>query len=197
MMGAKKIRNKFLAVRNDLNSRHHRCTSYLQKVMNKVINTHYIKKFGIAFAVSSLFFFQVTAENTTSSNQTPEKKIVSTSTSFSLGVLVSQLFSKEQNTPSSRITVQNITAVSTKNEVLVTWIASNLATGRIYYGTTSPVLIASGTIWVAASKYGNYANSKANIRNLSTSTTYYYRVLLEEASGGKVASEEASFKTKE
>jgi hypothetical protein len=83
----------------------------------------------------------------------------------------------------------------TKNEALITWAASDLATGIIYFDTVSPVTISSSTPRVTASLYGNYAQSKANIRNLTASTTYYYLVVLRLDSDEEVISQEMSFTT--
>lgn len=163
--------------------------------MKKITALYCLKIFGIACTVSSLYLFQVTAESTTSSTKLSENKNVDTFISF--GAWVSQLFSKEQYISDTHLTIENISTMPTKNEVLITWIANDLAVGRVYYDIASPVRIASGTPSVTASKYANYANSKANIRNLSASTTYYYKVLLEESSGGKTFSEELSFRTRE
>lgn len=161
--------------------------------MKKTTTTYRVKKVAMVCMIFSYYLFQVTAESSTSSTHVRENKNLEKA--FSVGAWISQLMTREQY--GSNITVENVVAIPTKNEVLITWNASDIATGRIYYDITSPVHIASGTPWVTASKYANYANSKANIRNLTEGTTYYYKVLLEEASGDKVISEELSFRTKE
>ena len=163
--------------------------------MKKITVTRCVKKIAITYTISSLYLFQVSAQSTTHDIWLPEKK--STGTFISFGTWVTKFFLKEYYTSGVFITIESVAAVSTKNEALITWNASDLASGRIYYDVVSPVVIASGTPWVAASKYANYANSKANIRNLSASTTYYYKVYLEEVSGSKELSREFSFTTKE
>ena len=74
---------------------------------------------------------------------------------------------------------------------------STLNTARVYYDTESPVRIASTTPSVASSVFGNYANSKANIRNLSSSTTYYFKIVTQESSGETGVSKEMTFSTKQ
>lgn len=96
----------------------------------------------------------------------------------------------------STVRITSIVAIPTKHEVLITWNASNLARGKIYYGTSTPVDTNPEATWAAASEFANYGNSKGNIRNLQASTTYYFRVFLEDESGNTTISEEVRFTTK-
>lgn len=91
--------------------------------------------------------------------------------------------------------ISDISATPTDTDVVIKWNANNLALGRIYYSTISPVMIASSTSWVNASSYGNYANSKANIRHMRSHTTYYFKIFVKDSDGNTATSNEASFTT--
>jgi hypothetical protein len=92
------------------------------------------------------------------------------------------------------LTITDIKTYPRGNETLITWIANDMATGQVYYSTSSPVIIASSTTSVNISRYGNYANSKANIRSLAPNTKYYYKIYLQNGLGTAV-SQENSFIT--
>ena len=96
---------------------------------------------------------------------------------------------------SSELTISNVESIPYTTQALVTWIANDLATGRVYYSTSSPVVISSTTPYANASIYGNYANSKANIRFLLPNTKYYFKVVLNDTNGYKIVSREGSFST--
>ncbi len=139
--------------------------------------------------VSSLF-----AQNQNSAVSVSNKNTNQTLFS-SVGGWISSLLSSEILTPIPTLIITDIHASVRKNEVLIIWNASNLAKGRIYYSTMSPVTLGSSTLSVAASEYGNYANSKANVRYLNASTTYFFKILLQDPYGKSVISEESSFTT--
>jgi hypothetical protein len=103
----------------------------------------------------------------------------------------------ETFTPEAFKHISGIRTYPKNNIVLITWVADTLATSQIYYDTTTPVVIASSTLHVAASDYGTYANSKGTIRSLTASTTYYFRIIAEDRYGEVFLSKEMSFMTSE
>ena len=90
----------------------------------------------------------------------------------------------------------DIASVVGKKEATISWNANKLALGRVYYDTGSPLIIGSSTSWFNASNYGNYANSQAVLYRLNAKTTYYFKIVLEDASGNIDISPENSFTTK-
>ena len=111
---------------------------------------------------------------------------------------VSQLFTSDTLTLTSRgsLTSSDIASVVGKKETTISWNANKLALGRVYYDTESPLIIGSSTSWFNASNYGNYANSQATLYRLNAKTTYYFKIVLQDASGEIDISPENSFTTK-
>jgi len=132
------------------------------------------------------------------------QEVESTSTSkqsaYTLfGTWLGKLFAQdslEVVTNSNSITMVDITASTEDTSAVIYWNANKLALGRVYYSTVSPVVVGSSTSWVNASMYGNYANSKANVRYLEPKTTYYYKIMLQDAGGNSSLSSEISMRTK-
>jgi hypothetical protein len=113
-----------------------------------------------------------------------------------LGLWFGQLLNTDTFTTNIALTITEVTSTPTKSEALLTWNASNLADGRVYYDTATPLVISSSTPFVTPSQYGNYANSKATIRFLNANTTYYLKIYLEDNAGNKAVSKELSFTTR-
>lgn len=138
----------------------------------------------------SLYSLQVFAEDTSASTS---KNSETTSPRFSgIESWAYQFLSFNSNTSAN---LTDIESFPRKNDVLITWNVDKLVTGIVYYDTVSPVHISSSTLFVAASVYGTYAQSKANIRYLTASTTYYYKLIIKDASGSEVTSKELHFTT--
>ena len=97
-------------------------------------------------------------------------------------------------TTTNTVLITNVVGTSTsKSKALVTWNSSMLSLGRVYYSTSSPVVIASTTPFVNAS---GFTNGKAVIKNLNASTTYYFKVFTKDFFGNTAVSTESSFRTK-
>lgn len=154
-----------------------------------------VKKITIALVASSLITFQTFAGNGSTSKEGSQAS--KQDTQPSLGTWFTNFFSLDTFTPSGPANITAIQTFPTDNDVLITWAVSTLNTARVYYGTTTPIRIASGTPQVASSAFGNYANSKANIRHLTASTTYYFKIVTKETSGETAESREMSFITQQ
>jgi hypothetical protein len=155
--------------------------------MKKTSITYYISTILI---ISSFCTFQVFAEN--KNTGTSRESEVTFSTFSRIESWAYQLLALNPNT------YVHLTAVESfprKSDVLITWNVDKIATGVIYYDTVSPVSTSSNTPLVAASIYGTYAQSKANIRFLRANTTYYYKIIIKDASGSEVTSNELQFTT--
>lgn len=135
-----------------------------------------------------------TVENTTGENST---YFAGTQTLQTFKLWVSQLFTVRPTLSSlGSITSSDIVSVVGKKDTTISWNANKLALGRVYYATESPLTIGSDTPWFNASNFGNYANSQAILYRLNPNTTYYYKVVLQDASGKTDTSLENSFTTK-
>lgn len=153
-------------------------------------NTSITSCISTTLLLSSLCTFQVFAEdNTASTSRDTETNF------FPFSRIESWAYKLLSFNPNSQIHLTAVESFPRKNDALITWNVDKLVTGIIYYDTISPVSISSTTPWVAASIYGTYAQSKANIRFLTASTTYYYKVIIKDASGSEVISNELHFTT--
>ena len=113
---------------------------------------------------------------------------------FGLRAWINQFFNIENTATTTNATIiTNVTATSTnKNNALITWNSSILSLGRVYYSTSSPVTIASTTPFVNAT---GFTSSKATLKNLTASTTYYFKVFVKDFFGNTNISTESSFRT--
>lgn len=89
----------------------------------------------------------------------------------------------------SQLTVSSITATSAS----ITWMTSELANSKIWYSTSTPLVIAGATPQVSSADL--VLNRTLGISNLSASTTYYYVVASADASGNTATSTENLFVT--
>ncbi len=87
------------------------------------------------------------------------------------------------------IAVSTTTATTSQ----VVWITNELATTKLVYGTSSPILssVASTTVTVS----GLSLVHAVNLANLSTSTTYYFAVMSADNAGNAATSSQVSFST--
>lgn len=76
--------------------------------------------------------------------------------------------------------------------VRISWETNKYATSKIYFSPTKPVATTTGT--VANSSQGGM-NHTVTLKNLATSTTYYYVVAATDANGKTTSSSELSFAT--
>lgn len=95
----------------------------------------------------------------------------------------------------NEISISEIASSPYRTQALITWIASDLAEGTVYYATSTKIQLNSNTPSTHASIYANYANSKANLRFLLPDTEYYYKIVLTNSKGVSIVSEEKKFKT--
>lgn len=89
-----------------------------------------------------------------------------------------------------------ISGVSTSNLLATTtnvvWTTNELSTSKVWFGTSTPLVLASSTLVSSALLVTNHALS---LSGLATSTAYYYVVVSSDASGNTATSSQNSFVT--
>ncbi len=88
--------------------------------------------------------------------------------------------------------ISAISSSVTHTGATIYWITNEAATGKVYYGTTSPLKIASSTMMANSFLQTGHT---FNLSGLSASTTYYYVVESADKKGNTATSSQQSFKT--
>lgn len=89
----------------------------------------------------------------------------------------------------SELMATSTTATSTR----ITWLTDEATNSKVWYGTSTPVLIATSTLQVSSS--GLVLNHELELVNLNATTTYYYMFSSSDEAGNTVTSSELSFTT--
>jgi len=90
-------------------------------------------------------------------------------------------------------TLSSITASSvTHQSATVSWTTNEAATGKVYYGTTTPLVLGTAQTLSSASLLVNHS---FNLTGLGAATTYYFVVESKDASGNTATSSQQSFAT--
>lgn len=88
----------------------------------------------------------------------------------------------------STITISNTSTTSTK----INWLTNEISTGKVYYGTSTPLILASSTIAVDSASTTNHT---VNLSGLMASTTYYIVIESTNAVNLTSTSSQISFTT--
>lgn len=91
--------------------------------------------------------------------------------------------------------ITSVLASPQVNSSKIEWMTDERSTSKVYYGTTTAIDIAS-TSTLSASVRGMTRDHEVKLSNLSASTTYYFKVVSEDASGNLAVSSVSSFTTK-
>jgi peptidoglycan hydrolase-like protein with peptidoglycan-binding domain len=97
--------------------------------------------------------------------------------------------------PSGDTTAPNLSSIHASpsyNTGVVSWITNEVATSKIYYGTTSPILSSSNST-ITNNTY--QTGHSFNLSNLQPATTYYYVVESKDKKGNTATSSQQSFAT--
>lgn len=86
----------------------------------------------------------------------------------------------------SQITAINIATTTTR----VNWVTNELADGKVWYGTSTPVTSMNATLTISAALLMNHEFS---LSNLATSTVYFYLLSSTDAAGNTATSSQNSF----
>ena len=89
----------------------------------------------------------------------------------------------------SELMVTSTTATSTR----ITWLTDEVANSKVWYSTSTPVLIATSTLQVSSS--GLVLSHELALVDLNATTTYYYMVSSSDEAGNTATSSELSFTT--
>lgn len=93
-------------------------------------------------------------------------------------------------------TAPAITSVSSANvsstTATVSWTTNENATGKVYYGTTTPVTLGVSSL---LSNTGAVTSHSFGLTGLSASTTYYYLAVSSDVAGNTATSSQSSFVT--
>jgi peptidoglycan hydrolase-like protein with peptidoglycan-binding domain len=73
----------------------------------------------------------------------------------------------------------------------IIWVTNELANSKVWYGTTTPLVIATSTLTASSSDL--VLNHNITISGLTASTTYYYLTASADAAGNTATSAEKSF----
>lgn len=93
-------------------------------------------------------------------------------------------------------TISSIVASPAQTSVGITWSTNEPASGKVYYGTTSPLNLASAASVNESSWWSQWhTNHSVNIAGLAASTTYYFIVESKDKKGNTATSTQQSFKT--
>lgn len=110
-----------------------------------------------------------------------QKKLCSTSTSTTTPDIVPPVMSQ-------------IAATGTAStSVTINWLTNENADSKVYYGTATPLVVSTTTLYVSSSAYST--SHSLNITGLTASTTYYYIVSSVDQAGNKALDTEKSFTT--
>jgi peptidoglycan hydrolase-like protein with peptidoglycan-binding domain len=104
----------------------------------------------------------------------------------------------ERNNDNQDKTAPVITNISTNYAILansatstVKWVTNEIATGKVWYGTTTPLVLNTPTLSVYSGTLE--LNHSLTLTNLSTSTTYYYVLESHDPSGNTSTTTQNSF----
>jgi hypothetical protein len=89
--------------------------------------------------------------------------------------------------------ITNVQATTTSSTATVTWSTNEVANGKVWYGTTTPVTLSLPTLSVSSSTLAT--SHSLSIAGLATSTTYYYSVVSADGSGNSSTVTGGSFVT--
>jgi len=90
--------------------------------------------------------------------------------------------------------ISNVLATSTTaTTTRIRWTTDEKANGKVWYGTSTPVVVTTSTAMVSSSDYDLEHNIK--LSGLTASTTYYYLVSSADKSGNATTAAEKSFTT--
>lgn len=89
----------------------------------------------------------------------------------------------------SEVLAANITATS----AVVKWTTNEKATGKVWYGTATPLTITTSTLYVFSGE--KELSHHLTLTGLTASTSYYYIVSSSDAAGNAVSGTEKSFTT--
>lgn len=96
------------------------------------------------------------------------------------------------DTVSPSITAASVSGITTTSAV-IDWSTSEKTRGVIYYGTTSSIVTSSTTAHVEANTLASVHHN--TLSGLSTSTTYFVKIVAKDAAGNATTSSEFSFTT--
>lgn len=90
--------------------------------------------------------------------------------------------------------ISEIGATSTKStSTIISWLTNEKADGKVWYSTSTPVLISTSTPFTSSSELVSSHN--ITLSGLTASTTYWYLVTSADKTGNRATSTEKSFTT--
>lgn len=89
-------------------------------------------------------------------------------------------------------TLSSIQSSATHQSASISWITNESATGKVYYGTSTP--LNTGTAWTKSDNSLQTGHS-FNLSNLTATTTYYFIVESKDKKGNTATSSQMSFTT--
>ena len=92
--------------------------------------------------------------------------------------------------------ISSIVSSPAQTSAGVTWSTNELANGKVYYGTASPLNLATASSVSESNWWSQWnTNHSVNLTGLAASTTYYFVVESKDKKGNTATSTERSFKT--
>ncbi len=88
----------------------------------------------------------------------------------------------------TNITFSNLASTS----ITINWLTNEAATGKVYFGTTSPINLSTAATIADLALTGSHS---MNITSLATSTTYYYVIESKDAANNTATTTQGSFAT--
>lgn len=120
----------------------------------------------------------------------------STDAAGNVGTSSGQSFVTESNPVAPDTTnpvVTNVQATTTSSTATITWDTNEVANGKVWYGTSTPVVLSLPTLSVSTSTLST--SHSLSIAGLATSTTYYYTVVSADGSSNSASITGGSFIT--
>lgn len=137
---------------------------------------HHVKLTGLATSTTYYFLAQ------------------STDNAGNVGTSSQMSFTTMSDPDTTDPVISSVQATSTAStSASVTWNTDEPATGAVWYGTTTPVVLALPTLSVSTTTLGT--SHSFSIADLATSTTYYYTVVSADSSGNSDSVTGGSFVT--
>ena len=88
--------------------------------------------------------------------------------------------------------ISGVLVSASSTSATIIWATNESATSKVYYGTVSPLVLASSSV---AEVSGLVLNHSVGLSGLTASTTYYFVLESKDASNNAVASSQSSFLT--
>lgn len=88
--------------------------------------------------------------------------------------------------------ISNVVVSASSTSATITWATNENSTSKVYYGTTTPLVLASSSV---AEVSGLTLSHSVGLSSLTASTTYYYVIESKDASNNTTKTTEASFIT--